>query len=116
MKIKESDQKKNEARIPAPEKKTMTPAQRVSEILFHSAELGKAHYHATLARACYGNCPIVTAHVELTNKYLIDDVEWDDIEALVVDIGLQLNTYIEDQRLWNWLFSDNYELIESWNS
>ncbi len=114
--LKRTDIRDNEKKIIPRYMPRVTPSDKVSNIFYHAYEEGKAHYFERLAMAVYGKCPTVWAHVHLMNKYEIDDIEWDHIEAHVVNIALQLNTEAVDQPLFDWLYSNNYEMIEFWNS
>ena len=114
--LKRTDIRDNEKKIIPRHMPRMTQADKVSNIFYHAYDLGKAHYFERLAMAVYGKCPTVWAHVHLINKYEIDDIEWEEIEAHVVNIAFQLNTEAVDQPLFDWLYSNNYEMIEFWNS
>lgn len=114
--LKHTDIIANEKKIIPRGMPVLTQADKVSNIFYHAYDLGKGHYFEMLARKVYGDCPVVWAHVHLMNKYEIDDIEWEHIEAHVVNIGFQLNTEATDQPLFDWLYSNNYEMIEFWNS
>jgi hypothetical protein len=118
--LKRTDLIANEKKIIPRHMPRMTQADKVSNIFYHACdgydEGAKANYFERLSVAVYGKCPVVWAHVHLINKYDIDDIKWEEIEAHVVNIAFQLNTEVVDQPLYDWLYANNHDMIEFWNS
>ena len=114
--LKRTDIRDNEKKIRPRYMRRLTQADKVRNIFYHAYEDGKGHYFERLAVAVYGKCPVVLTAVHLMNKYEIDDIEWEQIEAHVVNIAFQFNTEVVDQSLFDWLYSNNYQMIEFWNS
>ena len=105
---KVSDVKQYEKRISAPIKERWSALARLSDIYENAWDIGADYYFLRLAQAVYGyHNATLNAHLYLFNKYQMTDLDptFTEVEKFVVELSGQLNVDIEDEELFQWLYS-----------